>query len=81
MLVGDEVCQRFRSVRAEEGTQVAARRLRRYGFTSPQSALRILGIVPTPSSASGRTAPAVVPGEHALSEAIPASGGREPGRL
>lgn len=51
------VCERFRSMRREEGTQAAARRLRKSGIArDPIIALRILGITPShvPASTSQR---------------------------
>ena len=45
------ICERFRAMRREEGTQVAARRLRKSGIArDPIVALRILGITPSPPS-------------------------------
>ena len=40
------ICWRFRSIRAQEGTAVAAMRLRKYGFPL-ELALRVLGIAPS----------------------------------
>lgn len=47
---------RWRAVRAEEGTEAAARRLKKYGW-GPEYTLRVLGIRPSHTVAVLRTDP------------------------